>query len=551
MIGTIRKHSAWLWWIIAGLTIISFVVFMGSGPSRNGGGGRVGDFGVIYGREVTPEMYARAKHEFYLYYWRQYGKFPSIREGVSDKDIQRETYIRLLLAEKARLLGIRVPESAVTAGTAELLNSLGGRGSQAPTLEQFAQRVLAAAPEPLSINDLANFIRSDIAIQQTIMTLGLPGSLVSPQEASQLYDREYQEVSAQAVFFSYSNYLSKVTVTPAATQDFYTKNMAAYRVPDRLQVNYVTISLSNFAASAEMKIGKTNLDNTIDSIIRQRGMEAVPGATNMAEAKEKIREALLRKEEAELALALARDFSSVVYAKSNFAAAAQGKNLPIRNVGPFAATAQLDGLPENFVAAAFKMKMDEQPFSEMVSGTDAVYFLAMDKQFPSTVPTLEQLGTRVNDDYRAVTAQQMARSEGALFATNVTAQVAAGKTFAEAAAAAGHAPVMLKPFSLQSPAIPEAGDRAEVGEIKQAAFTTPLKKVSQFFPTSEGGFVLSPQAMEPVDTARKNSILPDFIKQVRRGRQNQAFNEWLQQEANRELRTTPFYAEMAGVGKPQ
>jgi hypothetical protein len=30
---------------------------------------------------------------------------------------------------------------------------------------------------------------------------------------------------------------------------------------------------------------------------------------------------------------------------------------------------------------------------------------------------------------------------------------------------------------------------------------------------------------------------------VRRGRQSEAFNQWLQLEANRQLRNTPLYAE--------
>ena len=68
MIGTIRKHSAWLWWVIAGLTIISFVVFMGSGPGRNGGRGGTGDFGTIYGRKVTAQEYVEARNAFYIFY---------------------------------------------------------------------------------------------------------------------------------------------------------------------------------------------------------------------------------------------------------------------------------------------------------------------------------------------------------------------------------------------------------------------------------------------------------------------------------------------------
>jgi len=38
-----------------------------------------------------------------------------------------------------------------------------------------------------------------------------------------------------------------------------------------------------------------------------------------------------------------------------------------------------------------------------------------------------------------------------------------------------------------------------------------------------------------VDEAKKTAELPQFLSQVRRGRENEAFNFWLQTEANREL----------------
>jgi hypothetical protein len=46
MIGTIRKHSAWLWWLVAGLTIISFI-WWGASPATRGGGGRGAGYGSI------------------------------------------------------------------------------------------------------------------------------------------------------------------------------------------------------------------------------------------------------------------------------------------------------------------------------------------------------------------------------------------------------------------------------------------------------------------------------------------------------------------------
>ena len=59
MIGTIRKHSKWLWWFIAGLTIISFI-YWGSAPAtRNSGGGEAGRAIWVRStdRKVTPDAY--------------------------------------------------------------------------------------------------------------------------------------------------------------------------------------------------------------------------------------------------------------------------------------------------------------------------------------------------------------------------------------------------------------------------------------------------------------------------------------------------------------
>lgn len=45
-----------------------------------------------------------------------------------------------------------------------------------------------------------------------------------------------------------------------------------------------------------------------------------------------------------------------------------------------------------------------------------------------------------------------------------------------------------------------------------------------------------------------NAQMPQFIAQLRHAQQNQAFNEWLQIEANRELRNTPAYQSQTATG---
>jgi hypothetical protein len=123
--------------------------------------------------------------------------------------------------------------------------------------------------------------------------------------------------------------------------------------------------------------------------------------------------------------------------------------------------------------------------------------------------------------------------------------MATGKSFASACAAAGLQPQVLPPFSLSTRELPELGGRSELSQVKQAAFTTAVGHASDFQPTDDGGFVLFVQSQLPVDQSVMNAELPQFTESLRRSRENEAFNEWLQTEASRALRDTPFARRMA------
>src|SRR5579863_697510 len=127
MIGTIRKHAAWLWWLIAGLTIISFVSFMSFNATRNGQGGAGGpiNYGMVYGHQVTPEEFADARREFCISYWMQRHEWPDKSSAIPAKDIEKQTYISLMLGQKAKAMGIHITDDAVKAYAAMVLQSVG------------------------------------------------------------------------------------------------------------------------------------------------------------------------------------------------------------------------------------------------------------------------------------------------------------------------------------------------------------------------------------------------------------------------------------------
>ena len=552
MIGSIRKHSKWLWIVIASLTIISFVVFMGSGPMRSGNN-RVGDgYGTIYGKAVTAQEYMRAQAEFYLHYWlRSSGQWPN-KAGMSNQDIERETYIRLLLQHKAAALGVQVSEESLVAAASEFLRSL-GRNGQTVRMQDFVQQVLA--PAGLGAGDLQNFLRSELTVQQLIQTLGLPGALITPQEIGHLYDRENQEISAQVVFFAASNYLAQVKMSADAIAQFYTNNMAYYREPERVQVAYVHFNVTNFLEQSKAEWEKTNFTENVEAAYRQFGQEQFPEAKTPEEAKAKIRELLIRDRALRNARQVANDFAAALFAiepvkAENLAALAQQKGLTVRTTAPFNANlgpVEFDA-PASFTRSAFQLNADE-PMAGPIIGADGIYVIALSGRLPSMIPALEQIRSRVTQDFLGQQSVMAAQHAGTNFYAQLSVQMAAGKTFAQAAVAAGQVPLVLPPFSLSSQEIPELGNHATLAQIKQAAFTTPVGRVSNFLPDQDGGFVLLASEMLPVDQSKKTAQLPQFSAQVRRARQNEAFNLWLMAEANRELQNTPIAREMATAGK--
>jgi len=401
--------------------------------------------------------------------------------------------------------------------------------------------------------DFKNFARQYMTMEQLQQAIGLTGQFITPQEAALAYQRAHQDLSAQIIFFSASNYLSSVPATPAAVAQFYTNYLAQYRLPARAQVSYVAFELSNYLAAAEQKIGRTNLDNRVEAAFRQYGMKGVPEAKTPEEARAKIREVLLEQLAVAEARQAANDFAQEVFARQpvrpdNLAAVAKEKGLAARSTAPFAA----DSGPEEFLApagftkAAFKLTPDE-PFAGPVAGSTALYVLAFGKQLPSEIPTLDEIRDRVTRDYQWSEAMLLARQAGTNFAHTLMG-TALEHGFVSACVNAGYLPQALPAFSLSTRQLPELGDHATLNQLKQAAFSSPPGRASGFVDTADGGFIVYVQSRLPIDQAKMKADLPQYIIERGRARQNEAFGQWVNLEANRQLRNTPVWEQQFRTG---
>jgi hypothetical protein len=275
-----------------------------------------------------------------------------------------------------------------------------------------------------------------------------------------------------------------------------------------------------------------------------------PEAKTPEAQKEKVREHILQQRAMADASEKANEFAhSLIDNPSSkpdaFESAARTNGYTVAVSAPFDRSTgpeHLDVGPE-FSKAAFALSQDE-PFAGPIPGEDGAYVIALNKRIPHEIPPLDKIRNEVVNDYKRSQAIQLARQAGTAFYQTLTNKLSQGLAFTNICAESHITPVALPPFSLSTRELPEAENFVSLNQLKQAAFSTAPGKVSQFDPTSDGGLILFVQAKLPIDPAKMDSEMPRFLSSLRSTRQSEAFNDWLNREAQKGLRDTP-------VGRPK
>ncbi len=544
-----------MWWIIIVAIIITFV-WWGSNTSQGDRGSRGGgNLGVINGQEITPTLFDEAAREVRLsFFYGNNGRWPS-RAQV---DLEGQTYQRLLLLQKVAAMGIHVSDDAVAQIATARMRAV-NRGNPVP-LAEFEKQVLG--PERLTIVDFERFIRNELAIQQLVAVLGAGGELATPQEVEALYRREYQELSAQVVFFRATNYSSNLTAPADKVAEFYTNRLAAYRLPDRVQVQYVSYPLSNYLATAQLELDKTtNLTEIIEAYYEQMGSNYFGEATTPAAAKESIRADFLKRGAMNAAAKDARKLDDLLYSKEpytleTFGATAKELGLTAQVTAPFSADAAPAGLgvDADFARRAFGLTM-EQPLTEPLAGENHLYVIGYLRQLPSENPPLESIRDRVAQDYLFVESALKAEQAALTFHAMVTNGLAAGKTFAALCADAAVKPVALAPFSPSTRNIPEIEKLVEAQNFRRVAFATASGQIGAPMRSADGAALVFVAARLPIDETALATNLPAFTRNVQQMRRGEVFDQWFSQEANKVFATIPYFqqkqAQMSGAPAKQ
>lgn len=571
MIGTIRRHQTWLWVIIIAATIVTFVVYFMPNMKYGGGFGgseqSAANLGTINGEPITPEQLQSAEQEGRIFARINSGQWPDNTEERK-KQVRQFAEQRLFLNWELEQYHINVTSAAAARYTRMLLGVKPEDNVPADKIMETLDKL--AHEGGVTLNDFDNFARHQAGQEYLVALVAMNGKLITPHEAEFFYRRENEPIEAELVAFRATNYYPKAAPTEAELEDFYNKRAADYRLPERIEVNYIAFAASNYAAQATKDLG-SNFNDRVESDYLQAGPAAFKDESGKQlsadEAKALIKKRAMQYFELTEARKAANSFMNEMaqghdddhpFSPDDLAKLAKTKGLSVKTTEPFDMDSQPKGwnVPQKSLRTLFAMRADDPDDKERsmlyvqssLVGEEAVYVAGLAKRIPSEVQPFSAVKDKVLADYRQSQGLDAAKATGKRFTEELDAGLQQGKTFDTMCAAQFVRPIKLTPFSLRSNSVPEITNKVEFEQVAEIAGKMQPGQSSPFIPTADGGFVLHIKSRTPVDPSTMERELPSYLARMRNEFQIAAFNAWFSKEFTEYFRPPPGEYGATGGG---
>lgn len=551
MIGTIRKHSAVLWWIIVVAVIVSFVAWSGSDQSSLTAlvRGNAGLFGTVDGHDITRDEIVERIRQL------------ALQENLSDRRRSMSEEQRNEVAAQTAFIDFKLQGMGIVADDEVLASvvrdAFRDQATGQSTYPALIERIKASGGRE---DDYLAILRRQVEQSTLVNVLSIPDSLVTPREAEAEYRRENEEAVASAVFFISTNFMSSVTVKPEGLGQFYTNRAQNYRIAEKFVVSYLHFPASNHMAAAEAELATMpDLTNRLEqayasrptnSFLDDQGVVLSKDAALLRMRTESVKSAAAARA-AELATEAYNELAQLSPIKpENLDAIATKRGLRVAFTQPFARGERplgLESLPD--LTTVLQGLTPDAPFSEPMTSVNGAYILAIKARIPATIPPLASIEPRVADDYRRFLALEAARSAGQAFRNSLTNALAAGKTFAGFAAEQKQQVVDLPAFSQSMTMVPGLPPYADLGSLKDTAFALEGGGVSGFTMARDGGYVLFLKERKPVSEETLKAGLAAFMAEARSRRSSSPFAQWFSGEWEKSSVAAAF-RRMKGTNAP-
>ncbi len=531
MFASLRRYQKFIWPCVAVMIIPLFIGYFSPNAGRGSGSDDGSyDLGRLNGVPIGITEFQEAQREAFFRMRFYGGQWP---DGNSDQ-FQDFTYNVILINQQILEHGIHASPEAI---------SRVAMGFGIPDIAKFMETVPKRTMH-VTKEDLVRFLEHEAAFRDLTQLITASSQLLPPRDVEEKFRKQNQEAVLEAVFFSGATYTNGVALSPEALGRHYTNYQSNYRLEERLQIAYAEFPKSNYFAQAEQRLsGVTNLARMIDETYQRQGATNFTDPNNPSvllpekDAKAKIRAEFRDRTALTFAYNAASEVADKIMNDTNrsvlfFESQMAASKIATRTSAPFAkssAPSELAGVTPEFSASIFQQtnSNDAIHFSP-VMGEESAYLTAVKKRLPSQLEPFEVVRSRVVSDYLRNQGRDLASQAGTTFHSTLTNQLAAGKSFAEAAAAARLKVQVLPPFSQSTELLPELEGRLELSQLKSAVATLTNGAVSRFIYSRDGGAIVRlRERLALAEDVRKDRFAA-FLQREKSGKMNDALVRWFQ-----------------------
>ncbi len=471
-----------VWSVIGGIVIITFV-----GWFSPRGGCATDDVRSAAGQEkgrIGADELARARYHVYLGFCMRYGRMipvtPELDREIHDQALRRAAALRM-----AEELGLMPSDQEVLDAIQRDPNFQENGAFSKARFQTFVRGFLANLGG--SSAQYEEFTRENVALQKLQNMVGA-AAWVAPAEVERAVATFADTFVLKYSLLDESRWATNIMATDAEALAYYQSRTNEFVEPEKASVRYVVVPVSNYLAKAEVS------DEEVEAYYSEHPLDFMRPAASTNEEDtviplEEARGEILARLRQEAAQQLARDAATdLVVALApgrlgeapTFEEAAAKLGWLVHTSGLFSKEGPLpvEDADTSFAEAAFRLRpTPEEYFSDALTGSNAVYVLALAERRESHVPPFEAVAekARARTAKAAETAWRAEQMER-LFAA-VRDRLASGGTFEDAAKAEGLAVSTTAPFSIYT-APGELDDRdalLEIASRNAGELTRPLQ----------------------------------------------------------------------------
>jgi len=485
MFTWMRTHQRKLMLVITILTIVSFIWFYSDHDPRRLGSD---ESFQIYGHNVSRSDFEHNMRKFNLALAIGLTDYASQLSGGSEQGLADFAINSMVIEREGRNLGIKPTDDEIK--NAIMAMPAFQTGGQFDRNKYAMITQIALSPQGLSEVDLDEVVGNSMIFDRIKKMLD---SVPAVTEAETTYfSRVFQPVNGVAVLFSGADFEKNVKVTDAQINDFFKAHSAQLQTPEWRTASYVTFPLP---AGADKLEGKAKID-----------------------AQQKVADA--------------SDAFATKAATVGFAQAAKEAGLKVENTLPFDRNGSIKPVagintapaagPVQALAPAIFTLTEKAPVSGVIESGNQFLVANLDTVTPSRPMTLDEVRPDISRQLTETAAQAALDKAAADAIARLRAALKEGKSFAEAAAAAGLKTQAFTNLSLADEATP-----ADQRKFAESSSLLGENEIGGFHREPDGGYAVWLEKRLPIDQKKFDERGKEMISGILQQRQNVLWHEWL------------------------